>query len=141
MLLPHLRDLILRESFGYADKGRPKSAMNQGYLPSDQPAYEDIVRFDHCLKDREDFTGLWMTPPAACNRFANDCLSQPGHRTFARYEHDPVLLHERLCLINGHDARVRAACEPEGGWLIAAPIAKTANSAKGGPRWPTVARL
>ena len=50
-----------------------------------------------------------MTPPATCNRFARYCLNQPGHRAFARYEHDPVLLHERLCLIDSHHARIGAA--------------------------------
>src|SRR5438034_5685994 len=50
-----------------------------------------------------------MTPPATCNRLARYCFSQPGHRTFARYEHDPVLLHERLGLIGSHHARVHAA--------------------------------
>jgi len=43
MLLSHLRDLILREPFGYANQRRPKSTMNQGNLPVDQPAYENIV--------------------------------------------------------------------------------------------------
>jgi len=47
MLLPHLRDLILRESLGYADKGGPKSAMDQSYFPFDQAAYEDIARFHY----------------------------------------------------------------------------------------------
>jgi hypothetical protein len=43
VLLPHLRDMIPRESLGHADKGGPKSAMNQSHFPSDQPAYEDIA--------------------------------------------------------------------------------------------------
>ena len=43
MHLLHLRDPILRESLGYTDKRGPKSAMNQGYFPFDQPAYEDIA--------------------------------------------------------------------------------------------------
>jgi len=43
MLLVHLRDLILRESLGNADKGGPKSAMNQGYFSLDQSAYQDIA--------------------------------------------------------------------------------------------------
>jgi len=43
MLLPHLRDMILRESFGHADKGGPESTMNQGYFPFDQTAYKDIA--------------------------------------------------------------------------------------------------
>jgi len=47
MLLPHLRDLILRESLRHADKGGPKSAMNQSYFPFDQAAHEDIARFDY----------------------------------------------------------------------------------------------
>ena len=47
MLLPHLRDMSLRESLGYADKCGPKSAMNQSYFPFDQAAYEDIARFDY----------------------------------------------------------------------------------------------
>src|SRR5438445_13009313 len=53
--------------------------------------------------------GPRMTPPAACNRLAHYCLSQPGHRTFSRCEYDPVFLHEGLCLTNAHGARVRAA--------------------------------
>ncbi|HMG59394.1 MAG TPA: hypothetical protein VK583_06680 [Burkholderiales bacterium] len=43
MLLPHLRDMILRESLGHADKGGPESAMNQSYFPFDQAAYENIA--------------------------------------------------------------------------------------------------
>src|SRR6266568_6547073 len=48
--------------------------------------------------------GSRMTPPAACNRLAHYRLGEPGHRTSARCEHDPVLLHEGLCLIDSHDA-------------------------------------
>jgi len=43
VFFPHLRDTIFRESRGHADKGGPKSAMNQTYLPFDQPAYKDIA--------------------------------------------------------------------------------------------------
>jgi hypothetical protein len=43
MLLSHLRDMIFRESPGHADKGGPKSAMNQAYLAFDQPAYKDFA--------------------------------------------------------------------------------------------------
>jgi hypothetical protein len=43
VLLPHLREMIFRESPGDADKGGPKSAMNQGYFPFDQAAHEDIA--------------------------------------------------------------------------------------------------
>jgi len=43
VLFPHLRDMIFRESRGHADKGGPESAMNQGYLCFDQPAYENIA--------------------------------------------------------------------------------------------------
>jgi hypothetical protein len=43
MLLVHLREPILRESLRHADKRGPKTAMNQSYLPFDQPAYEDLA--------------------------------------------------------------------------------------------------
>jgi len=43
VLFPHLCEMIFRESLGHADKGGPKSAMNQSHFPSDQPAYEDIA--------------------------------------------------------------------------------------------------
>jgi len=43
MRLPHLRDMILRESLGHADKGGPESTMNQSYFPLDQAAYENIA--------------------------------------------------------------------------------------------------
>jgi len=43
VLFPHLRDTIFREPRGRADKGGPKSAMNQGYLCFDQPTYQNIA--------------------------------------------------------------------------------------------------
>jgi hypothetical protein len=43
MLFPHLREMVFRESRGRADKGGPESAMNQGHLCLDQPAYENIA--------------------------------------------------------------------------------------------------
>jgi len=43
VLFPHLRDIILGEPLGYADKGGPETAMNQSYFPFDQAAYENIA--------------------------------------------------------------------------------------------------
>jgi len=43
VFFPHLRDMTFRESRGHSEKGGPESAMNQGYLCFDQPAYENIA--------------------------------------------------------------------------------------------------
>lgn len=87
MLFANLRELIGVEVVRKPHQRRPEAAMNEGDLPFDQAADQNV-------------RGLGL--PASSDGLPGDQLGQAGHGSLCRCEHHPALTDETLSLLKRH---------------------------------------
>jgi hypothetical protein len=82
VLFSNLRNPRCRESVGYSDQRRPKTAVDKSKLSVDKTTYQDIFRIRHCLEYRKDMTTFRVSPPASFDGLAGDRLGTSGNGAF-----------------------------------------------------------